>query len=138
MKINYREKHAFEDDNQPPDFRGLDLCVCGLPEDSHYHTPLLKEETPPSAQTEWNKGEYYFDFKTIEDRKRWQEWQKIHDSLLIEDFKTRLLSVESMKMEERELNPNGRDLQIAINNREKESRNALRQSILSEVEKGSV
>ena len=61
---------------------------------------------------------------------------EIHKALASE--RTRLLSVESMKMEERELNPNGRDLQIAINNREKESRNALRQSILSEMEKGSV
>lgn len=37
MKTNYREKHEFEDDNQPHDFRGMGLCMCGLPEDNPLH-----------------------------------------------------------------------------------------------------
>ena len=108
------------------------------------------KNTPPSAQTEIKEklfdliDQYFPKAKPMGVNKgRGEAMVIVAQALAMFDEalkaeRTRLLSVESMKMEERELNPNGRDLQIAINNREKESRNALRQSILSEMEKGSV
>lgn len=102
------------------------------------------KNTPPSAQTEWEKitkelDVYLWGRKVTADamENARQILPFIKDLILKE--RTRLLSVESMKMEEEtELNLYSSDIEVSTNERIIEARNELRQSILSEMEKGRV